>query len=78
MNDELEELESFFKSVELPKGELKMSASATIINVAKFVDSHLSILKANLDNKLYQPHYNRLVALKKMLIKKNKKNGIQS
>lgn len=60
------ELETYFNSVELPK-EMRVSNFEYIHDVKKFVESHLSYLKHNPGNKLFEPYYNRLIELKNKL-----------
>jgi hypothetical protein len=64
----LPDIEQFFNSVSLPK-EVKLSKFETIIDVKKFVRSHLEVLKSNSGNVAYMPFYERLLKLKEILTK---------
>jgi hypothetical protein len=66
-NAQLEELDSFFKNIKLPKKEIKLNQCATILNVNKFITSHLATVKANNGNLIYLPYLERLQKLKVIL-----------
>ena len=56
----LDQLEMELKKIEIPKS-IKIKSDLNIIDCQKFVDSHLTILKANSGNKCFIPYYNRLI-----------------
>ena len=58
----IEEIETYFASIELPQS-IHLKAGETIVDVPKFVDSHLKTLKCNSGNRRFLPHYNRLMGL---------------
>jgi hypothetical protein len=62
----LDQLEKELKKIELPKS-IKIKSDLNIIDCQKFVDSHLTILKANSGNKRFIPYYNRLLLLYKTI-----------
>ena len=63
----LNDLETFFNSIEMPTEQIKLNKAETIIDCKKFVDSHLKILKGQKGNKVYLPYYDRLLKLYKIL-----------
>ena len=61
------ELEDFFKTATLPRNPVKLNGCEVITNVAKFLNTHISIVKAHNGNSAYQPYYERLVTLKELI-----------
>jgi hypothetical protein len=61
------ELEHFFNNNPLPSGEVKLSPCETIIDVRKFIDSHMSVIKSKKGIKTYKPYYDRLIKLKNII-----------
>lgn len=55
----LSKLETFFKSIELPK-ELILNRCEYIKDLPKLIKTHLSYLKANSGNIAYKPYFHRL------------------
>ena len=47
--------------------KIKISPEATVTNVSKMIENHVSILEANSGNKSYLPYYERLLMLLKVL-----------
>lgn len=66
----VQELEDWFKSVELPKPPIMLFPGTEITDVDKFLDVHFAALKANPDSKANVPVWHRLRALK-LLIESN-------
>lgn len=64
---EISELENLFNTVKLPEVPVKLDSVNTITDIQKFIDSHLSIVKAQNGNKCYLPYLHRLRALKRIL-----------
>jgi hypothetical protein len=62
----LDEIEAYLKDAELPE-YIQLSNAERITDVRKFVNSHISTLRANSGNRTFLPHYNRLLALVKIL-----------
>lgn len=58
----LTDIKSFFNGRELPK-QVTLSQCEVIVDVEKFVVSHISALESNPGNKTYLPYYKRLIAL---------------
>ena len=66
-SSKIDELESFFKNIKLPKEEIKLNQCTTISNLNKFITSHLATVKANNGNQIYFPYLVRLQELKVIL-----------
>jgi len=64
---EVDDLESFFKTVTLPAGPVKLNEWTTLVSLPAFVYSHIGTLKANDGKKTFLPFLNRLQQLKKIL-----------
>lgn len=56
----LKELEQKLNKLEIPDS-LLIRKDLNIIDCKKFIDSHLTILKANSGKKRFTPYYNRLI-----------------
>lgn len=63
---QLSELEAFFAKKKLPK-EVQLDAGAKITDVSRFVESHLTVLRNNLDMTIYEVFYQRLIQLKEKI-----------
>lgn len=66
----VQELEDWFKSVELPKPPIMLFPGTEIADLDKFLEVHFAALKANPDSKAKVPVWYRLRALK-LLIESN-------
>lgn len=66
-DQDIEELEIYFKEVTLPNQPIKFNSFTTLIDVHKFIDNHLSIAKYNNGNPTYLPYLKRLKELKDFL-----------
>jgi hypothetical protein len=63
--DELiNELEMYFKTISLPTEPINIDPCTRVNSVSSFVDSHLSIVKAQNGNPTFKPYLNRLQQLK--------------
>jgi hypothetical protein len=62
----LDHLEIELKKIEIPKS-IKIKSDLNITDCQKFIDSHLTILKANSGNKRFIPYYNRLLLFYKTI-----------
>lgn len=60
------ELERFFKDKPILKGKVELSPCETIIDMEKFIDSHLTLLKLHYDKKIAVPYFDRLIKLKNL------------
>jgi hypothetical protein len=65
-SNEIEEMEQFFKSIKLPE-MIKLDQCSKITDVPLFVESHLSVLKAQNGNRRYMPYLDRLNEMKTIL-----------
>lgn len=66
-SNDIEELESYFKTIELPNSPIQLKQGTKIISVQRFYDSYLTIVKANNGKELFKPYLNRLQELKTIL-----------
>lgn len=66
-NKEIEELENYFDSVELPTEPIRIDPCGTINNIPYFIEGHFSAVKANNGKRVYLPYLNRLQDLKRIL-----------
>lgn len=62
---EINEIETFFVSLTL-HGPIVLSQCVNVIDIPRFITSHLATLKANNGNKTFQPHRERLNELKNL------------
>jgi len=62
----VEEMEAFFKDVDFTDDIIELNECTNVINLKKFVTSHLEALKANKGKRIFLPYYNRLVQVYKM------------
>jgi len=67
-DQEIIELELYFKSIVLPTQHLKLNTGPTILNVSKFIEGHLNFVKANNGKQTFLPYLNRLQELKQIVI----------
>jgi len=64
---QLEELESFFSSTQLPDPPIRLNQCSVIFDLPKFISGHLAILKTYNGNKVFLPYLNRLQVLQQIL-----------
>ena len=64
---DITELETYFSSILLPTQHIKFDQCSTITNTPRFIESHLSVIKANHGKELFLPYLSRLIELKKIL-----------
>lgn len=69
MEDKIADLETFFATATLPP-TIKLNEWSTIIDLPKFVESHMAIVKANPGKKWFLPYLERLQRLRELLMKK--------
>lgn len=60
IEQEILELESYFKTITLPNHPIKINQCSTIINIPLFIECHLTALKLNKGKNLIFPYINRL------------------
>ena len=63
----IDDIELFYTTIILPTQPIELDCCSTIIDMTKFVDSHLSIVKAQNGNPRYKPYLDRLLQLKSIL-----------
>jgi len=61
---DITDLEHLFNTVSLPASPVKLNPESSIIDISKFIKSHLSIVKAQNGKRIYLPYLNRLQELK--------------
>jgi VirE N-terminal domain/Primase C terminal 2 (PriCT-2) len=66
-SSEITELEQFFKTVKLPSGSIQLDSCSKITDLPLFVESHLSVLKAQNGNMRYKPYLDRLKEVKRIM-----------
>jgi hypothetical protein len=66
-NQDIAELEKYFKLIKLPTEPIKLDGCSMITNVTLFIESHLSIVKGQNGNLRYAPYLDRLNELKAVL-----------
>lgn len=66
-SNDIAELETFFKSVEVPTQPIKLNQSSTISDCSLFIDSHIARVKANSGKQTFLPYLHRLQKLKQIL-----------
>ena len=60
-------IETFFNSIDLPSGEIRLSKSEVITDVQKFINSHLSQVKRHNGKMTFEPYLLRLEKLENIL-----------
>jgi hypothetical protein len=67
--NEIASLEEFFNNATIPTTPIKPNAWSSITDCQKYIDSHLSVVKANNGNLTFKPYVDRLIELKAILEK---------
>jgi len=67
---ELDSLESFFSSVELPQPPFRLNQCTVIHNLPKFISGHMAILRTYEGNQIFLPYLQRLKHFREILISK--------
>ncbi|MBG6234694.1 hypothetical protein IWX76_001249 [Pedobacter sp. CAN_A7] len=62
----IEELEAYFEGIDLPES-VKLNEATIIVDLPKFIKSHIITVKAHGHIRAYQSFYDRLVQLKDIL-----------
>ena len=65
---DIAELESYFCDIVLPTHSIEIAPYSKIKDIALFIDSHLSTIKANNGKRTFLPYLNRLQELKQAII----------
>lgn len=66
-SQEIANIDSFFSTATLPQESFKLDQCTTILDVPKFVTSHMTLIKANQGKDLFLPYLSRLQELKNVL-----------
>jgi hypothetical protein len=66
-SEQIAEIEAFFTSTTLPKIPIKLNDATTILDLKRFIENHLGIVKANEGKIRFKPYLDRLQTLKKIL-----------
>jgi len=69
-DDEIKELEQYFKTVKIPDYPIKLNSFSTILDFTLFVESHFDTVNANIGKTAFLPYLNRLKELKQYLTSK--------
>ncbi len=60
-------IKTFFNSIDLPSGEIRLSKSEVITDVQKFINSHLSQVKRHNGKMTFEPYLLRLEKLRSIM-----------
>jgi hypothetical protein len=64
----IEELEEFFKSAKLPEAPVFLPGTTMkVVDIKKFLDSHINSVKKHNGNKTFRPDFERLLLFKKYI-----------
>ena len=66
-DQQIQELEEYFKSITIPESAIKLDSCTTISDCNKFINSHLATIKRNNGNMTYLPYLERLIKLRTLL-----------
>ncbi len=70
-SSDVAEIEQFFSNITFPKEPMKLNDCSTILDVSKFIQSNLNVIKANNGNRTFLPYLERLRQLKNILTLNN-------
>ncbi|RZL17472.1 MAG: hypothetical protein EOO89_07735 [Pedobacter sp.] len=65
---EIEDIEGAFHGIELPDGVIELNEATRITDVKAFIQAQLSIIKNAPDSRMSIPAYDRLLALKEIIL----------
>jgi len=63
----LDDLQSFFKSIQLPDSPIRLNQCSVINNIPKFIEGHMSILRTYNGKAVFLPYLNRIRQLQQIL-----------
>lgn len=66
-SEQIAEIEAFFTSTPLPTIPIKLNEATTILDLKRFIENHLGIVKANEGKIRFKPYLDRLQTLKNVL-----------
>ena len=61
----IDEIETYFKKIKMPKEPIKLDSFGMITNVQKYIEANLSAAKLHNGKRIYKPYFDRLLKLKK-------------
>lgn len=64
---EIQSLESFFSSMQLPLTPIRLNQSTIIYDLPKFIYGHLAILRTYNDNPVFRPYFHRLHLIQQLI-----------
>jgi len=64
---EINKLEIYFKDIDIPEKSIKINNYTIINNCKKLIETHISTLRANVNNKTFKAYFTRLNELKKYI-----------
>lgn len=65
---EITELETFYRTANIPASSIKLNGHSSIIDVPLFINKHLTYVKGNNGNTLFRPYLERLSELRGILM----------
>jgi len=68
-DQEIKEIENCFNRISVPESPIRLNSYSLIEDPAKFIHSHMEIIKANNGNSTYLPYLKRLQELMQLLSK---------
>ena len=68
---EISDLTKYFESITLPTHSIKLDSGTTITGISKFIESHLSTIKANNGIRTFLPYLERLQRVKLLIQSKS-------
>jgi hypothetical protein len=69
-DEDINELEQYFGNISLPIEPIKLNQCCTIVNVSKFIEGHLNVVKMFNGWRIGLPYIQRLRELKQYFINK--------
>ena len=64
----IDEIRLFFDSFDFKNRELVLDKCTKIVDLKKFTETHLQVLKSNSGNNSYKPYFDRLLKVYNILI----------
>lgn len=65
--EEIQQLKNYFDSINIDSLQMDFQSHSKIIDVKKFIDSHISYCINNINRSSFNPYYERLKILKELL-----------
>lgn len=70
--EEIAKLEKFFAGIVLPTNPLKLNSWTIVTDPASFIESELAFVKTTNGIRIYRPHIDRLIELRRKLLRYRK------